>query len=75
MAAGLAEFVLQAGEDVEPEPLDEVSALGSGSRVIGVYPQRFGEPGGGVSVYLHGVEDPGNVGTIMRRPTPWRTGR
>ena len=61
-----AEFVLHAGEDVEPELLDEVSTLGSGSRVIGVYPQRFGEPGGLVSVYLHGVEDPGNVGTIMR---------
>jgi RNA methyltransferase, TrmH family len=66
-AAGwLAEFVLRAGEDVEPELLDEVSALGSGSRVIGVYPQRFGQPGGRVSVYLHGVEDPGNVGAIMR---------
>jgi RNA methyltransferase, TrmH family len=61
-----AEFVLRAGEDVEPELLDDVSALGSGSRVIGVYPQRFGQPGGRVSVYLHGVEDPGNVGTIMR---------
>jgi TrmH family RNA methyltransferase len=60
------EFVLRAGEDVEPELLDEVSALGSGSRVIGVYPQRFGEPRGRLSVYLHGVEDPGNVGTIMR---------
>jgi TrmH family RNA methyltransferase len=67
LAAGWpAEFVLRAGEDVEPELLDEVSALGSGSRVIGVYPQRFREPGGRVSVYLHGVEDPGNVGTIMR---------
>ena len=61
-----AEFVLRAGEDVEPELLDQVSTLGSGSRVIGVYPQHFGEPGGRVSVYLHGVEDPGNVGTIMR---------
>ncbi len=61
-----AEFVLRAGEDVEPELLAEVSALGSGSRVIGVYPQRFGEPGGSVSVYLHGVEDPGNVGSVMR---------
>jgi RNA methyltransferase, TrmH family len=61
-----AEFVLRAGEDVEPDLLAEVSALGSGSRVIGVYRQRWNEPGGRVSVYLHGVEDPGNVGTIVR---------
>jgi RNA methyltransferase, TrmH family len=61
-----AEFVLRAGQDVEAELLAGVSALGSGSRVIGVYRQRFGEPGGDVSVYLNGVEDPGNVGTIMR---------
>jgi TrmH family RNA methyltransferase len=61
-----AEFVLRAGQDVEAELLAGVSALGSGSRVIGVYRQRFGAPGGDVSVYLNGVEDPGNVGTIMR---------
>jgi RNA methyltransferase, TrmH family len=60
------EFVLRAGEDVEPELLDAVSALGSGTRVIGVYPQRSGQPSGEVLVYLHGVEDPGNVGTIIR---------
>jgi RNA methyltransferase, TrmH family len=66
-AAGWApEFVLRAGEDVEPELLDAVSALGSGTRVIGVYPQRIGQPSGEVLVYLHGVEDPGNVGTIIR---------
>lgn len=61
-----AEFVLRAAEDVEPELLADVSALGSGSRVIGVYRQRWSEPGGDVSVYLHGVEDPGNVGTVVR---------
>ena len=60
------EFVLRAGADVEPELLAEVSALGSGSRVIGVYPQRWSEPRGRVSVYLQGVEDPGNVGTVIR---------
>jgi TrmH family RNA methyltransferase len=60
------EFVLVAGVDVEPRLLHEVSALGSGSRVIGVYPQRFSEPGGGLSVHLHGVSDPGNVGAIVR---------
>jgi TrmH family RNA methyltransferase len=60
------EFVLRAGEDVEPELLDAVSTLGSGTRVIGVYPQRWAEPAGDVLVYLHGVEDPGNVGAIIR---------
>jgi TrmH family RNA methyltransferase len=59
-------FVLRAGVDVEPELLDAVSALGSGSRVIGVYEQRWAAPGGDLSVWLHGVEDPGNVGTIIR---------
>jgi RNA methyltransferase, TrmH family len=61
-----AEFVLRSGIDVEPELLDAVSTLGSGTRVIGVYKQRWGEPTGDLLVYLHGVEDPGNVGTIIR---------
>lgn len=66
-AAGVEpEFVLAAGRDVEPALLDEVSELGSGTRVIGVYPQRWSEPHGDVCVYLHGVRDPGNVGTIVR---------
>src|SRR4051812_49501472 len=42
------------------------SGLGSGSRVVGVYEERWSEPGGDLSVYLHGVHDPGNVGTIVR---------
>ena len=60
------ELLLRAGEDVEPKLLDAVSALGSGARVIGVYRQRWAEPGGSLAVYLHGVGDPGNVGTIVR---------
>jgi RNA methyltransferase, TrmH family len=60
------EFVLRSGIDVEPELLDAVSSLGSGTRVIGVYERLWGEAGGKLSVYLHGVEDPGNVGTIVR---------
>ena len=60
------EFVLVAGVDVEPRLLAEVSALGSGSRVAGVYRQRFSAPGGALSVYLHGVADPGNVGATVR---------
>jgi RNA methyltransferase, TrmH family len=65
-AAWEPEFVLRAGRDVEPELLNAVSTLGSGTRVIGVYPQRWADPGGDVLVYLNGVEDPGNVGTIIR---------
>src|SRR5919197_4952900 len=65
-AAWEPEFVLIAGEDVEPGLLDEVSMLGSGTRVIGVYRQRWSEPGGSLSVYLHGVGDPGNLGTVIR---------
>ncbi len=61
-----AEFVLRAGEDVEPELLAQAGSLGSGSRVVGVYRRRWSQPGGALSVYLHGVGDPGNVGTIVR---------
>jgi RNA methyltransferase, TrmH family len=60
------ELLLRAGEDVEPKLLDAVSTLGSGVRVIGVYRQRWSEPGGSLSVYLHGVGDPGNVGAVVR---------
>ncbi len=52
--------------DVEPQALAAVSTLGSGTRVLGVYEQRWGEPSGPVCVYLHGVGDPGNVGTVLR---------
>ena len=66
-AAGVAaELVLVSGEDVEPDLLDEVSTLGSGTRVVGVYRQRWSEPRGDLCVYLHGVHDPGNVGTVVR---------
>jgi TrmH family RNA methyltransferase len=59
------EILLRAGEDVEPELMP--SALGSGSRVVGVYRERWVEPPfGALSVYLHGVHDPGNVGAIVR---------
>jgi TrmH family RNA methyltransferase len=61
-----AAFVLRAGVDVEPRLLDAVSTLGSGTRVIGVYEESWGEPAGDLSVWLHAVEDPGNVGTIIR---------
>jgi TrmH family RNA methyltransferase len=66
-AAGFEpEVLLVAGEDVEPDLLAAVSTLGSGARVVGVFPQRWSEPGGELSVYLHGVHDPGNVGAVIR---------
>src|SRR3954465_1840520 len=66
-AAGLEpEIKLIAGEDVEPDLLDAVSTLGSGARGIAAFPQRWAEPRGETCVYLHGVHDPGNVGTIIR---------
>jgi RNA methyltransferase, TrmH family len=66
-AAGAeTEFVLVAGRDVEPSLLDAVSELGSGTRVIGVYRERWAEPGGDLQVHLHEVRDPGNIGTVIR---------
>ncbi len=43
-----------------------MSQLGSGTRAIGVYPQRWAQPVGPLCVALWGVGDPGNVGTIIR---------
>jgi TrmH family RNA methyltransferase len=58
-------ILLRAGVDVEPDLMP--SGLASGSRVVGVYEERWSEPDqADVSVYLHGVHDPGNVGTIIR---------
>lgn len=54
------------GTEVDPELLAAVSTLGSGTRVIAVWPQSWSEPGDDVCVYLHGVGDPGNVGAIVR---------
>ena len=54
------------GTEVVPELLDGVSSLGSGTRTIGVYDTRWAAPAGSLCVYLHGVGDPGNVGTILR---------
>lgn len=53
-------------EDVEGDVMASVSTLGSGTRAIGVYEQRYGDVVGPLCVYLHGVSDPGNVGTVMR---------
>jgi RNA methyltransferase, TrmH family len=71
-AAAKPRFVLVAagsgleGEEVEPGLLADVSSLGSGTRVIAVWPRRWAEGAGAPRIYLHGVGDPGNVGTIIR---------
>jgi RNA methyltransferase, TrmH family len=54
------------GTEVEPDLLDGVSALGSGTRVIAVWRIPEEPLESGPAVYLHGVGDPGNVGTIVR---------
>jgi len=65
-AAWEAEYVLRAGIDVEEKLLADASTLGSGTRVIGVYRERWSEPGGRLSIWLDGVKDPGNIGAIIR---------
>lgn len=72
-AAGLQpRFLLTApgsglgGEEVEPALLADVSGLGSGTRAIAVWPQRWAESPSAPCVYLHGVGDPGNVGAVIR---------
>jgi TrmH family RNA methyltransferase len=55
------------GTEVEPRLLAAASELGSGTRALAVYEQRWAPaPAGPLCVYLHGVNDPGNVGTILR---------
>jgi TrmH family RNA methyltransferase len=54
------------GTEVEPELLARVSKLGSGTRAIGVWRERWAEQPIAPCVYLHGVSDPGNVGTVIR---------
>lgn len=85
LAAGVQpRFVLVAagsgieGEEVAPALLADASSLGSGTRVMAVwpipgvrstfFPRSEGNAAltGGTCLYLHGVGDPGNVGTIVR---------
>jgi TrmH family RNA methyltransferase len=57
------------GNEVEPGLLDSVSALGSGTRAIGIWPIEEASAAdlhGGICVYLHGLGDPANVGAIVR---------
>jgi RNA methyltransferase, TrmH family len=54
------------GVEVAPHVLATVSQLGSSTRALGVYAQRWSEPVGPLCVALWGVGDPGNVGTVIR---------
>jgi TrmH family RNA methyltransferase len=54
------------GDEVEPDLLDGVSALGSGTRAIGIWRETWAEAIAAPCVYLHAVSDPGNVGTVVR---------
>ena len=58
---------LEAGVDVTADALAKVSGLGSGSRVLAVYAERWAPAAiGPLCVCLWGVRDPGNVGTVLR---------
>ncbi len=55
------------GDEVKPHLLAQVSQLGSGTRALGVYGQRWAPaPTGPLCLALWGVNDPGNVGTALR---------
>jgi RNA methyltransferase, TrmH family len=54
------------GTEVEPALLAGVSKLGSGTRTIGVWKERWADQPVPPCVYLHGVSDPGNVGAVVR---------
>jgi RNA methyltransferase, TrmH family len=55
------------GVEVDAKLLDSVSSLGSGTRTLAVYEERWEPaPVGPLCVYLHGVGDPGNVGAVLR---------
>jgi RNA methyltransferase, TrmH family len=54
------------GTEVEPDLLARVSGLGSGTRALGVFEERWSPPVGPLCVALWAVGDPGNVGAVLR---------
>jgi TrmH family RNA methyltransferase len=54
------------GEEVEAGLLARYASLGSGTRAIAVWPQRWAQRVEPPCLYLHAVADPGNVGAILR---------
>jgi RNA methyltransferase, TrmH family len=56
-----------AGEEIAEPLLAKVSQLGSSTRALAIYGQRWAPaPAGPLCVALWGVNDPGNVGTVLR---------
>jgi TrmH family RNA methyltransferase len=55
------------GIEVDAAALASVAELASGARALAIYEERWATtPQGPLCVYLHGVHDPGNVGTVLR---------
>src|SRR5205807_3139997 len=56
-----------AGVEVEASVLASASGLASGTRALAVYDERWADQAlGPLCVALYGVQDPGNVGTVLR---------
>lgn len=54
------------GDEVDPALLDRASTLESGTRALAAWPIAWSEIGGGPCIFLAGIADPGNTGTIIR---------
>jgi len=54
------------GDQVDAELLDGISSLESGTRAVAVWPIAWADGPGGTCLFLSGLADPGNTGTIIR---------
>ena len=53
------------GDEVDPALLDRASTLESGTRALAVWPIAWSEVGSGPCIFLAGIADPGNTGSII----------